>query len=213
MRADAPSEILPIAGTAVILRMTDRGPAVLLLRRPDRGSFAGGWVFPGGRVEESDRRGGGTERDHAARAAVRETAEEVGLRLGAVSPISCWTPPIQARPRIRTWFFQAEDPGGAIVASPDEVAETAWLTPHDALAAHAGGSLRLFPPTWVTLHRLRGTEAVDGHHSAPPLRFSTRVLDGSVLVWEGDDAHDLAPAPGGRHRLEMATLPWRYIGP
>ena len=42
---------LPVAGTAVLLRPTPEGFAVLLMRRPDRGSFAGAWVFPGGKVE------------------------------------------------------------------------------------------------------------------------------------------------------------------
>ena len=45
---------------------------VLLLQRPDRWAFAGGWVFPGGRVEPHDE--ADDEERTARNAAVRETA-------------------------------------------------------------------------------------------------------------------------------------------
>ena len=49
-----PAVDLPLAGTVVVLRDGALGAEVLLMRRPDRGSFAGGWAFPGGKVEAAD---------------------------------------------------------------------------------------------------------------------------------------------------------------
>ncbi|WP_424935363.1 MULTISPECIES: NUDIX hydrolase [Bacteria] len=208
------SEVLPVAGTAVILRDTAVGPEVLLMRRPDRGSFASAWVFPGGRVEEVDRRPGAIEREDAARAAVRETAEEVGLAIVAPVPLSCWSPPAEVRPRIRTWFFLAHDPDGPLMLSEGEVVEAAWMTPSAALAAHAEGRLVLVPPTWVTLHGLtaaRDVAAVVAAVQEPEVRQTRlrRTDAGLVHFWEGDEEHENG-VPGGRHRLIAESLPWRF---
>lgn len=197
-------ETLPVAGTAVLLRDANAGIEVLMMRRPDRGSFADAWVFPGGKVEADDRRAGSTELDDARRAAVRETAEEVGLAVDALVPLSQWHPPIQAPTRIRTWFFVGAAPDGADpVAAPGEVAAVAWTTSAAALARHATGEWTLFPPTWITLHRLRGfadVRSVMAASTAPAL-FETRVI-------ETDSGRDFAWAQG---RLETAVLPWRFI--
>ena len=71
------------AATVVLLRDGDAGVEVLLGERPgDRGSFAGAWVFPGGAVDDADAAGDAIDSEAAARrAAVRETLEEVGLRV------------------------------------------------------------------------------------------------------------------------------------
>src|ERR687898_710441 len=87
---------LPGAVTPVLLREGDRGPEVLLLERPDRGSFAGAWVFPGGKVDDADRlTEDEPEESVARRAAVRETSEECGLIVApdALVTLSCWNPP------------------------------------------------------------------------------------------------------------------------
>ena len=213
--ADVPEPAeLPVAGTAVILRDAGAGPEVLLMRRPDRGSFASAWVFPGGRVEEADRRPGATEAEDAARAAVRETAEEVGLGIVDPVPLSCWSPPAEVRPRIRTWFFLAQDPGGALALSAGEVVEAAWMSPAAALAAHAEGRLTLVPPTWVTLHGLTAAKdvaAVIAAAGEPEIRQTRlrRTDAGLVHFWEGDEEHEHG-VPGGRHRLVAEGLPWRF---
>ncbi len=69
----APESSLPVAGTVVVRRAADPGFELLLMRRPDRGSFAGAWVFPGGKVEPGDVREGDDEAEDARRAAIRET--------------------------------------------------------------------------------------------------------------------------------------------
>ena len=107
----APETTLPVAGTVVLLRASDPGFEVLLMRRPDRGSFAGAWVFPGGKVEPGDIRGSG-DIDDARHAAIRETAEEVGLTVEDLIVLSEWQPPLEAPTRIRTWFFLAEGQQG-----------------------------------------------------------------------------------------------------
>ncbi len=197
-----PDEALPVAGTVVLLRAADQGFQVLLIRRPDRGSFAGAWVFPGGKVEPADRRAGEAESDDARRAGIRETREEVGLAIDDLVPLSQWRPPVEAPTRIRTWFFLASAPDDEPVPSVDEVAEIAWVSPAEALAQHGAGEWVLFPPTWITLHQLTGfVDAESALSSAGvPQLFQTRVLDtdaGRVFAWE-------------QGQLAAGTLPWRF---
>lgn len=197
-------------GTAVLLRERDASIETLLIRRPDRGSFAGAWVFPGGVVEQEDMAVGGDETRIAGRAAARECEEEVGLRPLDLHTFSCWVPPVEAPKRVRTWFFLAEAPDGDVVPAPDEVMEAVWLSPAAALESHARGELMLYPPTWITLNTLAArTSVADALASATaPETYSTYLLGDGVLVWEGDAAH---PTGGdGRHRLEIDKTPWRY---
>ena len=116
---------VPVAATVVIVRDGPAGPEVLMIERPDRGSFAGAWVFPGGKLEPADRRRLRRSRPpRARRAGARETGEETGLRAGCRgsrrrSPAGTRR---RASPlRIRTWFFLASDPGGELALAPDEV--------------------------------------------------------------------------------------------
>ncbi|MEU4016277.1 NUDIX domain-containing protein [Microbacterium sp. NPDC028030] len=194
---------LPLAGTAVLVRAADDGFEVLVMRRPERGSFAGAWVFPGGKVEQGDRHPGDGEVEQARRAAVRETFEEVGLHVDDLAVFSEWQPPLEAPTRIRTWFFLAEAPDAEVSPSADEVAEVAWVRPQEALARHGAGEWTLYPPTWVTLHQLSAfTDAPSALSSGGAVQlFQTRVLGsetGQVFAWE-------------QGRLEAGTLPWRFI--
>lgn len=207
-------EVLLVAGTAVLLREAPSGFEVLLIRRPDRGSFAGAWVFPGGIIEEIDKRADATEVENAARAAVRETIEEVGLQVTGLVALSQWTPPIEAPKRVRTWFFLAYEVQGEITPAPDEVVSWQWVRPIDALAQHTRGEIELFPPTWVTLHALLAFANVETAlvTASDALVYTTHILaglEGQTFVWEGDAEH---PEGGvGRHRLETGARPWRYL--
>ncbi|MER7446590.1 NUDIX hydrolase [Microbacterium sp. NPDC097977] len=194
---------LPVAGTAVLLRPATGGIEVLLMRRPDRGSFAGAWVFPGGKVETGDRLDGDGEQDGARHAAVRETREEVGLVIAEPVALSLWQPPAQAPVRIRTWFFLARAPEAALDLSADEVVDAAWTSPEEALSRHAAGEWTLFPPTWMTLHGLCGMQTVDEALAAAGTAraFTTRVIEtpaGTVFEWDG-------------MRLETGSLPWNFV--
>ncbi|MGH7292701.1 MAG: NUDIX hydrolase, partial [Myxococcota bacterium] len=146
---------VPVAATVVIVRDAASGPEVLMIERPDRGSFAGAWVFPGGKLEPADG-DAADEMSAARRAGVRETWEETGLQLDAdaLVPLSCWDPPPGIALRIRTWFFLADDPDGAQTLAPEEVIAAEWVRPAAMLARHARAEVTLYPPTWVTLHDL-----------------------------------------------------------
>ena len=216
----------PVAATVVLMRDGVDGIDVLLLERPrHRGSFAGAWVFPGGGVDDEDRLESDpadiVEETLARRSAVREVREETGLEVGneALVTAACWTPPAEAPRRFRTWFYWAAAPGGDIVISPDEIVDYAWIRAAQALERHAAGRLMLVPPTWVTLNELAQYESVEAALSAvravQTQIFVPRITQseqGNVLLWQGDAAHadgQLASA-GGRHRLEIGSLPWVY---
>lgn len=197
------AEHLPVAGTVILLRQEDHGFEVLLMRRPARGSFPDAWVFPGGRVEDADRRPGADEVDDARRAGIRETFEEVGLVVDETVVLSCWHPPVEAPTRIRTWFFLAPAPRGELTTSAAEVVDAVWTRPADALRAHAAGEWTLFPPTWMTLEHLRRfeTAAAVQEASGEPEHFFTTVVrsaDGPAFEW-------------GPVRLETGSLPWRIV--
>ncbi|MFB7884129.1 NUDIX domain-containing protein [Microbacterium sp. NPDC056057] len=220
---DATDPAIPVAATVVLLRDGDDGLDVLMIERPDRGSFAGAWVFPGGKLEDADRgEDGEPEEAVARRAGVRETHEETGLALDAdaLVTLSCWDPPPGLALRIRTWFFVAPAAAGALTLSADEAVAADWLRPADALARHGRGGLTLYPPTWVTLHGLAAHTDVESVVGAARLggveRFETvarRGGEGPILMWQGDEEWEAdaeGAASGSRHRLEIGALPWRY---
>ncbi len=210
------------AATVVPLRDGDDGLEVLLLRRNDRGSFGGMWVFPGGKVDASDR-DKDSEIATARRAAVREAAEEAGLTLdeARLVPLSWWLPPPEAPRRFATWFFLA--PAGdqqPVVVDDDEIHEYRWLRPAAAMAARQTGDIALAPPTFTTLWWLaqhdRAEAALAAAAGRPPERFRTHMAlgpDGQLLatVWDGDAGYadgDLE-RPGPRRRLWLDSTSWR----
>lgn len=214
---------VPVAATVVILREGARGPEVLMMERPDRGSFAGAWVFPGGRIEPIDAVGADEpEPVVARRAGVRETFEEVGIALDAdeLLPMSRWDPPPGIALRIRTWFFAARAVQTQVVLSADEVVAAQWMRPEEVLRRHARGELTLYPPTWVTLHGLSGQRDVEAALSVVRLRgveefqtIAAQTPGGPALLWHGDAEYaefGAGEAPA-RHRLETGALPWRYL--
>ncbi|KRA22306.1 hypothetical protein ASD65_17610 [Microbacterium sp. Root61] len=224
--ADAHDPAIPVAATVILLRDTDAGPEVLLIERPDRGSFAGAWVFPGGKVEAADRIGlpaDAAEETVARVAGVRETLEEVGLVLpeDALTTLSCWDPPPGAPLRIRTWFFLAPVPEGELLLQQAEAIASLWVRPSEMLARHGRGEVLLYPPTWVTLHGLSDQPDVATTLAearlAGPASFHTAVRSGPVgpVFYWAEDAEYAADrqdeASGARHRLEAGALPWTYV--
>jgi 8-oxo-dGTP pyrophosphatase MutT (NUDIX family) len=77
------------AATLIVVRDRLSGPPELLMveRAGGMAFAAGAWVFPGGRIDETDRRFAATlGADEAAVAAVRETIEETGVPVGLKPP-------------------------------------------------------------------------------------------------------------------------------
>jgi 8-oxo-dGTP pyrophosphatase MutT (NUDIX family) len=221
------------AATVVLLRGEQRhtpagepGVECLMVRKTEGQAFGGLWVFPGGRVEETD----GSDIDGARRAAVREAAEETGLLLdpGTLVPMTYWVPPADAPRRYLTWFFLAplHDATAPVLIDGGEIGEHVWTTPAAALDAHARSEITLLPPTWVTLHWLSQRRDVASSlrdaASRPVERFATRMARseaGLVALWEPDVAYPSGDdgtgdtdldAPGPRHRLYMDPAGWRY---
>ncbi|GAC1315222.1 MAG: hypothetical protein NVSMB12_10100 [Acidimicrobiales bacterium] len=209
------------AATVVPIRDGEHGVEVLMLRRNATGTFAGMWVFPGGRVDPADREGAEDEVDAARRAAAREAREEAGLRFDANDLVaySHWTPPLGPGRRFPTWFFLAPVREAVdVVVDGAEIHEHAWVAPADVIVRRDAGAVQLAPPTWMTLadlaRRTDVDEALAAAQAAEPERFATHIYnDGDLLVamWRGDAAYDSGDldAPGGRRRLIMAPAGWR----
>ena len=147
----------PRPAAAVILlrrggRHTSAGLQVLMGKRTSAARFmADVWVFPGGAVD------GDTTDDDAHRlTAIRELEEEAGVALpdpAELVPFARWITPEQVKVRYDTWFYLALAPSHSS-PKPDgeEIVETAWLSPADALERHGRGEMLLVFPT---IHKLQ----------------------------------------------------------
>jgi 8-oxo-dGTP pyrophosphatase MutT (NUDIX family) len=209
------------AATVVLVRDGGPGLETLLLRRNSKIAFGGMWVFPGGRIEDSDRHGLADELAAARRAAVRETREEAGLAISeeTLVALSHWSPPAIAPKRFLTWFFLAAATSDTVTIDRGEIHEHVWLRPAEALARRNALEIELAPPTWVTLEWLNAHRDVGASLAAAaaraPERFVTRIMgspEGPVAVWHGDAAYaaDEIDYEGPRHRLYMRADGWVY---
>ena len=151
----APTDPRP-AAAVILLRRGGRhasaGLQVLLGKRTPAARFmADVWVFPGGAVD------GASIDDEAHRlTAMRELEEEAGVALpdpAELVPFARWITPEQVKVRYDTWFYLALAPAHS-APEPDgeEIVETAWLTPADALERHGRGEMLLVFPT---IHKLQ----------------------------------------------------------
>lgn len=179
------------ASSVLVLRSGGAGMEVLMGRRRETLFFGGAWVFPGGAVDEADRdpvlTGAGHLPDGPWRAAaLRETAEEVGLLVTDVpvempegpvgadvyrvlrdagarflfeelAYVSNWVTPVGVSRRFDTRFFALAVPPGT---DPGHVASefdrVAWVSPGEALARFADGDMEMILPTIKHLEFLAG---------------------------------------------------------
>ena len=151
---------------------------ILMVRRNDKVAFmAGSYVFPGGRVDDSDRPLSSepcrpaifsdlSDADEAAyrTAAMRELQEEASVSIGVddLIPFAHWvTPEIEAR-RYDTRFFVARMPDGQ-TAKHDEHETVAldWLSPAEAIARFERRELLLPPPTFTTIRQLARRTSIE----------------------------------------------------
>ncbi len=215
----------PAVAAATLVLVTDRGNGIetLMLRKNSKITFGGMWVFPGGRVDDTDRLETATgDTEAAARAAaVRETREEteIGVEHDVLEWFAHWVPPPIAPKRFSTWFFAAEAPSDAVTIDGGEIHDAEWMRPTDALRRRDAQELELAPPTWVTLHHLARHDTVtsflDWARRVEPRFYETHIGstdEGPVALWEGDAGYETGDATieGPRHRLVMALDGYRF---
>ena len=223
--ASFPILLKPSATVAHLRDAPKGGLEVLLLQKSNATAFGGLWVFPGGKIEAADRvddeSGDEDILATAARAAVREAAEETAVALDPASLqlFAHWLPPMaEVKKRgkgFSTFFFAA---GAASSAGDDavevdggEISTHLWLRPDVALQRNQRGELQLLPPTWMTLEGLSSYatvgDALAGLAGTEPLGYMTRAaaLPGERLcfMWEGDAGWATGDhnVPGPRFRL------------
>jgi 8-oxo-dGTP pyrophosphatase MutT (NUDIX family) len=170
---------------------------LLMVRRNDKMAFMGGsYVFPGGRVDDSDMPAAGVplpapvfpdlsgEQEAAYRtAAVRELQEEASVTIAAgdLYPFAHWvTPEIETR-RYDTRFFLARMPEGQ-EAKHDEGESTAleWLSPAAAIVRFAQRDILLPPPTWTTIRQLAQRVSIEDVLQWARTRKIVRVMPNFV---------------------------------
>jgi 8-oxo-dGTP pyrophosphatase MutT (NUDIX family) len=150
----------------------------------------GVWVFPGGAVDPAD---GDGEAAHRA-AAVRELAEEAGIRVGADDLVaySRWITPRVVPVRFDTRFYLALAPAHS-PPQPDgsETVDAGWFEPQKALDLHQADQLPLVFPTIKQLESLVGFASVEealetaGRREVKPVE--------PEVVGEGDERRIVLP--------------------
>ena len=154
--ADAPLEPVAIRPAATVLLVRDGadGLEVLMQRRNPTMVFASGnYVFPGGRVDETD---GDGEAAYVA-AAVRECEEEAGVSVAAADLvwIAHWITPRGEPRRFDTRFFIVAAPDGQEAGHDgEEAVATEWVSPTDGLAHWKAKEWGMMPPTVWCLRQL-----------------------------------------------------------
>lgn len=221
------------AATVILLRDEPGGVSTLMLRRNPSGAFGGLWVFPGGRVEESDHEVAKSLETSTGKtldpleatmriAAARETVEECGLYLepSNMVPFSRWLPPPETSKRFDTWFFIAPAESGEVAIDGQEIHDHLWLPPREVIRRRNAGQLDLAAPTFVTLSDISHARSVDEALQLARLRqplpfYASRfsASDDPILMWAGDAGYESSdPSLGGpKHRLMMGSGPWKYI--
>jgi 8-oxo-dGTP pyrophosphatase MutT (NUDIX family) len=221
---DSPNtvEIKP-AATVVVIRDSDQGVQVLMLRRNTAVKFAGGaWVFPGGRVDDEDHVGA-TDTEQALRqAAIRECEEEAGLQLVAnqLQRFANWITPANMHKRFDTAFFVAVLEGDPqVIIDGSEIHEYQWMLPQEAMAAHIRGDMKLMPPTYITLLELAelatAGELLAAYRDRGTRYFEPRVCehgDKLCFLYAGDAGYDdeNPDQEGARHRTLMGKNGLEY---
>lgn len=208
------------AATVVLLRDGADGMEVLLVRRSQAVRHMGGlWVFPGGRIEETDFPPDRDDYGAAQRAAIRETEEEAGLKLDAarLAYLSHWTTPEGAKKRFSTWFFLAAlEDDQQVAVDGGEITQHRWVSPRQALLeiADPDKPLRVMPPTFVSLVDIADctdcSTALKYARGREALQYAPRMVfvdDGICFLYAGDAGYDDGDllAKGSRHRTYMVN--------
>lgn len=112
----------------------------------------------------------------------RSLGRRIRLSTSSLRSLSRWvTPPLLPR-RFDARFFVAVLPDGARPAfAASEVVDHRWVRPGDALSGIAGGDIRLWLPTFVTLQQLEALGGTAGVERSP-----------EPGPWRPPEVHDVA---------------------
>lgn len=218
-----------LSATVLLLReaATTAGIEVYLQQRAASMAFASGmYAFPGGTVDPGDFAGeplpaewsvrlGRPEHEAWAvvRAALREVAEETGVRLNAAElvPWSRWITPVFEPRRYDTYFFLAALPAGQSPADVSgEADRTLWLPPAGAVARCEAGEIVMLPPTLDSLRGLAGFESVPAALAAAADRDAATPIEPRV-EWADDGTGRLVYRRD--RRSERGDAGGRALGP
>jgi len=197
-KEDPTPEAKPSA-TLILVRDRPQGIECLLLRRnPMLKVMGGAWVFPGGKVDDTD--AGGEDDARFVHAAIRELREETGLHALAdqLLPFSRWLTPEIVKYRFDTRFFvQPYDSDEAPVVDGEEIVEYKWLAADQALRLQEQGELVVAPPTLVSLIDVADAGSVATLRQmiarrVPPFFFPKirAVGDDRVFLYPGDQGYE-----------------------
>jgi 8-oxo-dGTP pyrophosphatase MutT (NUDIX family) len=219
------SELIP-AATVVIMRDSESGIELLMLRKSSKVAFGGMWVFPGGKIDETDKvvdfNGSLNELATATNAAVRETLEEAAISVSQENLLwfSHWVPPPITPKRFSTYFFATKlIDGDEVTIDDSEIIEHKWLRPCEAINSRDAGEIDLSPPTWVTLNLLLPfatvKDALNDLDTRDPMFYETHMaqsVKGPVAMWFGDAGYEKTDPniSGKRHRLTMTTDSYHF---
>ncbi len=170
------AEVEAIPAASVLL-LRDGPLEVLMVRRPEKSSFAPDvWAFPGGGVEEEDEvAGDGILLNTMRFAAARELFEETGIQLVDLEKFvwtARWITPVGLPKRFATYFFLACTDRSAVARPQNgETADVTWISPAEAIERHLRKDFPLVFPT------LKNLEAIVGFRSSGELIESRRKAE------------------------------------
>ena len=171
---------VPAASIMLLRDAADAGLEVLMLKRSMKSAVLGGvYVFPGGKLDASDRAPdahaalveppekllarignnpvSATEAAAFFLAACRETFEECGVQLQVSDLVawSRWTTPVLSsfmNRRFDTQFFAAAMPSDQLAVHDDhEAVASVWFKPREALTQYWAGTIDLAPVQLMSL--------------------------------------------------------------
>ena len=139
--------------------------------------------------------------------------ERLSLCGDALRYFSRWITPVQAPRRYDARFFVARAPDGQEPLHDDrETTSAEWMTPADALARSAAGSLVLTPPTARTLEELLDLGGCDRILESARTRRVAPIIPKVVQI--GDRMGVLYPGDVDYERTEPgAAIPAERTGP
>ena len=196
------------AATVVLLRDTDDGPEVLMLRKNSKIAFGGMWVFPGGRIDPGDYPADGDKDTAARNAAAREARRRPASR--SILPHSSGSL-IGPRRRVRPFVSRpgSSPPARVMKPSTSTVARSRTIAGFVRRMRSRTRRRRNRPGAayLVTLHHLSRYRPVSALlevlDSRDPRFYETRAVkraDGvRVALWTGDAGYEDWDADGRAH--------------